>query len=82
MKRCGTAGRTIAKGEAGFDAALLSTSFNAQDPGRRPALIVQAIDDADVVDAVRQARDQGLTIGICSGGHSWAQNHLDDDVPF
>jgi len=78
MKRSASAGRTIAKGDAGFDAALLGTSFNAQDPGRRPALIVQANDDADVVDAVRQARDQGLTIGICSGGHSWAQNHIRD----
>ena len=78
MKRRASAGRTIAKGEADFDAALLGTSFNAQDPGRRPALIVQAIADADVVDAVRQARDQGLTIGICSGGHSWAQNHIRD----
>jgi FAD/FMN-containing dehydrogenase len=78
MKQVAGAGRTIAKGEADFDAALLGTSFNAQDPGRRPALIVQANDDADVVAAVRQARDQGLTIGICSGGHSWAQNHIRD----
>ena len=78
MKRGGEAGRIIAKGEAGFDKVLLGTSFNAQDPGRRPALIVQANDDADVVAVVRQARDQGLTIGICSGGHSWAQNHIRD----
>jgi len=78
MKRSASAGRTIAKGEAGFDAALLGTSFNAQDPGRRPALIVQANDNAEVVAAVRQAREQGLTIGICSGGHSWAQNHIRD----
>ena len=78
MKRSGEAGRIITKGEAGFDKALLGTSFNAQDPGRRPALIVQANDDKDVVAAVRQARDRGLTIGICSGGHSWAQNHIRD----
>jgi hypothetical protein len=78
MKHNAGAGRTIVRGEAGFDAALLGTSFNAQDPGRRPARIVQANDAADVVAAVRQARDQGLTIGICSGGHSWAQNHIRD----
>ena len=78
MKRSAGKGRIIAKGEADFDAALLGTSFNAQDPGRRPALIVQANDDTDVVAAVRQAKDQGLTIGICSGGHSWAQNHIRD----
>jgi hypothetical protein len=76
MKRNAGAGRTIAKGEAGFDAALRGTSFNTQDTGRRPALIVQANNGADVVAAVRQARAMGLTIGICSGGHSWAQNHI------
>jgi hypothetical protein len=78
MKRSAGKGRTIAKDETGFDAALLGTSFNAKDPGRRPALIIQANDDADVVAAVRQAKDRGLTIGICSGGHSWAQNHIRD----
>lgn len=78
MKQSTGLGRIIEKGEAGFDEALLGTSFNAQDPGRRPALIVQANVEADVVAAVRQARDFGLTIGICSGGHSWAQNHIRD----
>ncbi len=78
MKRSACSGRTITRDDAGFDAALLGTSFNAQDPGRRPALIVQANNDADVLSAVRQARDLGLKIGICSGGHSWAQNHIRD----
>lgn len=76
MKRNAGAGRTIAKGEPGFDEVLLGTSFNMQDTGRRPALIVQANNGADVAAAVRQARALGLTIGICSGGHSWAQNHI------
>jgi hypothetical protein len=78
VRRGAGAGRIIEKSEAGFDAALLGTSFNAQDPGRRPAVIVQANVDADVVAAVQRARDLGLTIGICSGGHSWAQNHIRD----
>lgn len=78
MKRSAGLGRIIKKGEAGFDVALRGTSFNAQDPGRRPALIVQANVEADVVAAVGQARELGLTIGICSGGHSWAQNHIRD----
>lgn len=71
-------GRTIARGEDGFEAALLGTSFNAHDPGRRPALIVQANDEAEVLAAVGQARAAGLAIGICSGGHSWSQNHIRD----
>ena len=76
MKRSAGIGRTISKGEAGFDGALLSTSFNAQDPGRRPALIVQANNDADVLAAVRQVQFQGLYIRICSGGHSWTHKHI------
>ena len=78
MKRSAGIGRTIANGEAGFHAAVLGTSFNAQDPGRRLALIEQANEGADVAAAVQQARAMGLTIGICSGGHSWAQNHIRD----
>ena len=76
MKHKSGAGRVITKGTAGFDAALFGTSFNAQDPGRRPDMIVQANDVDDVIAAVKRARDQGLAIGICSGGHSWAQNHI------
>ena len=71
-----TAGRVLSQGAPDFDAALKGSSFNAQDPGRRPDLIVQANEFADVVTAVKRARDEGLQISICSGGHSWAQNHL------
>lgn len=78
MKRVSGKGETIAKGAPGFDPALLSTSFNARDPGRRPDLIVQANDAAEVIAAVRRARVEGLTIGLRSGGHSWAQNHIRD----
>lgn len=76
MKRSQGPGRTIARGADGFDAAVLGTSFNAQDPGRRPDLVIQANSADEVAAAVRRAREEGLTIGICSGGHSWAQNHI------
>ncbi len=71
-------GVLIAKGAPEFKAALLGTSFNAQDPGRRPDWIVQANTVDDVIAAVKRARDAGASIGICSGGHSWAQNHIRD----
>ena len=76
MKRKRDQGRVLTPADPGFVEALLGTSFNAQDPGRRPDLIVQANDEADVIGAVRRARAEGLAIGICSGGHSWAQNHI------
>ena len=78
MKRTARRGVVIDKGSPDFDAALLGTSFNAQDPGRRPDRIVQANDVEEVIAAVQRARGKGLTIGICSGGHSWAQNHIRD----
>ena len=78
MKRTAGRGVVIDKGTPDFVAALLGTSFNAQDPGRRPDQIVQANDVEEVIGAVKRARDEGLTIGICSGGHSWAQNHIRD----
>ena len=44
MKRAASRGVVIDKGAPDFDAALFGTSFNAQDPGRRPDRIVQAND--------------------------------------
>ncbi len=37
---------------------------------RRPAVIVQAMDTADVVAAVGHARDNGLELAVRGGGHS------------
>lgn len=78
MIRDGKPGRRFALGENGYEAALFGTSFNRFDPGRRPAKIVQANDVADIVEAMRQANAEGLKVSICSGGHSWAQNHFRD----
>ena len=71
-------GVTLRRGESGFDAAVLGTSFNARDPGRRPDIVVQANDTGDVITAINQAREHGLKVTICSGGHSWVQNHIRD----
>lgn len=64
------------RGEENFDATVLATSFNHRDPGVRPDVMVEANDVFDVIAAVKRARRDGLKISICSGGHSWAQNHL------
>ena len=69
-------GVTLRRGDKGFDAAVMSTSFNARDTGRRPAVVVQANETGDVIAAINQAREHGLKVSICSGGHSWAQNHI------
>ncbi|MEM9437673.1 MAG: FAD-binding oxidoreductase [Pseudomonadota bacterium] len=79
MKRPKGEGRIWYKGDAGFDAAVLATSFNGIDPGRRPELLVEANSIIDVKFALKEALERGLQLSICSGGHSWAQNHLRDN---
>lgn len=76
MKRPRGKGATMRRGDRGFDAAVLATSFSGRDPQRRPDIYVQANTNADVVAAVKLARAQRHTISLCSGGHSWSQNHL------
>lgn len=76
MKRTSHKGRALRRDDSGFDAAVRGTCFNARDPGRKPDTVVQANDVFDVIAAVRAAQAQGCKIGICSGGHSWAMNHI------
>ena len=46
MKRPRGKGAIMRRGEKGFDAAVLATSFSGRDPGQRPDIYIQA-DDAD-----------------------------------
>ncbi|MEM1236226.1 MAG: FAD-binding oxidoreductase [Pseudomonadota bacterium] len=79
MKRPTGKGRIWQKTDPGFDKAVLATSFNGRDPGRRPELFVEANSVEDVKYTLRQARERGLNLSVCSGGHSWNQNHLRDN---
>lgn len=76
MKRPTGRGTIREHGAPGFDAAVLGTSFNGRDPGHRPKVLVEANNIFDVINAVKRAQRDKLKISICSGGHSWAQNHL------
>ena len=78
MQQTHNLGVTLRRGDAGFEQAVLGTSFTVRDPGRRPEMVVQANSADEVVSAVRQAARAGMHIGMCSGGHSWAQNHIRD----
>lgn len=78
MKRPKGRGRIWTRGDAGFDEAVLATSFSASDPGYRPHVFVEANDVHDVRRALSDARASDWQVSICSGGHSWNQNHLRD----
>ncbi|RAO61023.1 FAD-binding protein [Micromonospora saelicesensis] len=62
-------GRLLTPGDPGYDAAR--TVWNAM-VDRRPRLIVQVASVADVVAAVRLARELDLEIGVRCGGHNVA----------
>jgi FAD/FMN-containing dehydrogenase len=62
-------GQLLTPGDAGYDAAR--TVWNAM-VDRRPRMIVRAASVADVVTAVRLARDLDLEIGVRCGGHNVA----------
>lgn len=64
-------GEVLRPGDAGYEAARLDAMWNGRKSTRRPAAIVRAADQDDVIAAVRWAGTQGWRIGIRSGGHSW-----------
>ena len=71
-------GRTFFRGDDGYEDARSATVWNARTPQRYPDVVVQAVDAADVVAAVRYAKAHRHRIGVRSGGHSWAGNHVRD----
>lgn len=72
------AGKALRRGEDGYEEARRAAVWNARTPPRFPDLIVQAEGEEDLVAAVRLAAAEGMRIGVRSGGHSWAGNHVRD----
>jgi FAD/FMN-containing dehydrogenase len=69
-------GRLIAPQDSGYDDAR--QIYNGMID-RRPALIAQCVDVADVITAVNYARDNDLPLAIRGGGHNGAGLALIDD---
>ena len=71
-------GRHFFRGDDGYEQARAQTVWNARTPERYPDVVVQAVDADEVVAAVRYAARHDMRIGVRSGGHSWAGNHVRD----
>jgi FAD/FMN-containing dehydrogenase len=74
--RAGFGGPLLIPGAADYDEARVL--FNAMID-RRPAVIAQCESAADVVSAIRFARDQWLEIAVRGGGHGVAGRAICDD---
>ncbi|HEY1243756.1 MAG TPA: FAD-binding oxidoreductase [Hyphomicrobiaceae bacterium] len=68
-------GTVALPGEDGYDAAR--SIWNGMID-RRPGLVVRCLGAADVINAVRLARDEKLLVAIRSGGHNIAGNAVCD----
>jgi FAD/FMN-containing dehydrogenase len=71
---------SVGRGETGFEEARVDRIFNRRLTGRRPAAVVRPTTEAEVVDAVRLARERGWQVAVRSGGHSWAQWSVRSDA--
>ncbi|MGX9789123.1 FAD-binding oxidoreductase [Mycobacterium sp. MMS18-G62] len=71
-------GRHFFRGDDGYEPARRATVWNARTPERFPDVVVQAQDADDVVSTIRYAKANGHQVGVRSGGHSWAGNHVRD----
>jgi hypothetical protein len=67
--RAGLRGTAYAPGEEGYDEGRQAFNLNAH---QQPALVVMAAGAADVIAAVRLAREQGLGVGVLATGHAVA----------
>jgi FAD/FMN-containing dehydrogenase len=72
-------GRLLLPGSAGFEEAVIGRVFNARRPDRRPAAVLEAASEWDVVAGVRLARERGWKVAVRSGGHSWAAWSVRDE---
>ena len=63
----------LLRDEPGFEEARVDRIFNRRLTSRQPTAVVRPTSEAEVIDAVRLARENGWRVAVRSGGHSWAQ---------
>jgi len=63
-----------------YERARVGRVFNHRRPERYPVAVVEAREEAHVVEAVKLAQKNGARVSIRSGGHSWAAWSVRDDA--
>ena len=73
-------GTLITRDDAAYEARRTGLVWNARQPRRLPAAIVQVASEDDVRNAVRFAGKNGLKVAIRGGGHNWNATSLRQDA--
>ena len=68
----------LRRGDRGYEDARRASVWNGRIADRFPDLIVRAENEQHVMSAVQLAAQEGMHVGVRSGGHSWTGSHLRD----
>ncbi len=72
-------GRVTTSTDDDYDELRRRMVWNQRTPARYPQLIVQVRTEQDVVETVRFAGAEGMTVSVRSGGHNWIGSPLRDE---
>ena len=72
-------GLVIDKGDSNYESWRTQLSWHPTPSSRKPGKIVRPHTIAQVVEAVRYARGNGLKISVKSGGHNYYESWMRDD---
>src|ERR1700754_979226 len=72
-------GQCHRRGDSSYEQARGAAVWNGFKPDRHPAVIVVAASEDDIARAVALATEEGLSVGVRSGGHAWGGNAARDD---
>ena len=72
------AGSVYARGHPDYEQMRRNMVWQAWKPDRFPDLIVNAQDEADVVETVRYARAHGLPVSVRGSGHNYMASYLQE----
>lgn len=72
------AGEVVTRSDAGYENYRRDLVWNGRKPDRFPDALVRPKSVEDVARAVRFAKQNGLRVGMRSGGHSWTASFLRD----
>ena len=69
-------GNVLRRGQPGYERRRRDMVWQAWKPDRYPDLVVNAQDESDVVETVRYAREQGLSLSVRGSGHNYIASYL------